>query len=202
MKNMMAIAAMAALMSGCVLAPDRRGGYGDADADVHGSRERMEYPQRSRAISERVGRMLTDPDFENFYAIAVERAAKRGHRRPTVVIKEIEDNTRAGVSDSRTTGQIHRELKTALRKTRKFAVIDIHERLRSADVGSDEVDGGARADNGQNFGEYEAGDFHLFGEIAAENVSGRVYFHFLNLRMVDPVTGDEIWSDTVRMRKE
>ena len=197
MKEMLIIVAAAAL-SGCVA---DRSGYVNVDDDVYGRKDGLEYPQKSRVVAEMVGKMLSDPDFSEVYAAASERAAKRGHKRPTVVIREIEDNTTPGASDSQTTSQMRKELKAELRKTKKFAIIDLYERERMKGDIIPEVDGGAKPDNLQNVGEYEAGDFFMHGEVTKESVGRKVFYHFFNLRLVDPITGGEIWSDTVKIGK-
>ena len=197
MKRILFVCAAAA-MSGCV---SNRSGYVNVDDDVYGRRDRLEYTQKSRVVGEMVGRMLSDPDFTEMYAIAKERATKRGHRRPTVVIREIENNTRPGASDLRTTSQMRKELKAALRKTGKFAVIDLYERERMKNTVIGGIDSGGSADNLQHVGEYDSGDFFMSGELTMESTGGKVFFHFFNLRLVDPVTGGEIWSDTVKIGK-
>ena len=190
----------AAVFAGC--ATETSGYYKNSRDDAFGRKETFEYPQKSQAIAEMVGRLLTDPDFTDLYSTAMARAQKRGHKRPTVIIREIEDNTQAGGSDARSTRQVRTELKAALRKTRMFAVIDTYERAKMTNVVLHDIDAGAKADNNESFGEYESGDFVMFGELSKDNVGGRVYYHFLNLRMIDPVTGTEIWSDTVKVTKE
>ncbi|MBR2355051.1 MAG: hypothetical protein IKJ89_03350 [Kiritimatiellae bacterium] len=197
MKGML-VAFVAAAMAGCV---SNRSGYVNVEDDVYGRRDRLEYTQKSRMVGEMIGRMLSDPDFTETYAVAKERAAKRGHRRPTVVIREIEDNTRPGTSDSQTTSQMRKELKTELRKTKKFTVIDLYERERMKGTVIGGIDSGGSADNLQHVGEYDAEDFSMSGELRMESTGEKVFFHFFNLRLVDPVTGDEIWSDTVKIGK-
>ena len=199
-KNLLLFMLVVAVFSGC--ATETSGHYKSAGDDVFGRKERFEYPQKNQAIAEMVGRLLTDPDFTDLYSTAMARAQKRGHKRPTVIIREIEDNTQAGGSDVRSTRQIRTELKAALRKTRKFAVIDTYERAKMTKVVLHDIDAGATADTNESFGEYESGDFVMFGELSKDKVGGRVYYHFLNLRMIDPVTGTEIWSDTVKVCKE
>lgn len=197
MKGML-VAFAAAAMAGCV---SNRSGYVNEEDDVYGRKDRLEYTQKSRMVGEMVGRMLSDPDFGETYAVAKERAAKRGHRRPTLVIREIEDNTRPGASDSQTTSQMRKELKSAIRKTGKFAVIDLYERERMKDTVIGGIDNGGSADNLQHVGEYDAEDFTMSGELRMESTGEKVFFHFFNLRLVDPVTGGEIWSDTVKIGK-
>lgn len=197
MKRMLVVC-VAVAVTGCVA---DRSGYVNVDDDVYGRKDRQEYTQKSRMVGEMVGMMLSDPAFTETYAVAKERAAKRGHRRPTVVIREIEDNTRPGASDSQTTSQMRKELKAELRKTGKFAVIDLYERERMKGTLIGGIDSGGSAENLQHVGEYDAEDFSMSGELRMESTGGKVFFHFFNLRLVDPVTGDEIWSDTVKIGK-
>ena len=189
----------AALAAGCQTAPTSR--YGDVDDDVYGRKDKMEYTQQSRSIDDMIGQMLTDPDFTEFYEEAAGRAAVRGHKRPTVIVGKIEDNTRAGSNDYLSTSQMRTELKAALRKTRKFTVIDLQERARMKETASADADSGAAGDNLQSIGEYSAGDFTMEGELARES-TGSSYFHFFNLWMTDTSSGLEIWNDTVRIRKD
>lgn len=174
--------------------------YGDVNDDVYGSKTRMEYTQQVQSVEELLGKMVTDPDFTDFYSDAQERAAARGHKRPTVVIGLIENNTGPGSNDYET-AQMRAELKTALRKTRLFTVIDLQERERMKRRVPGEVDGGARGDNTQSIGEYDASDYEMSGEIVRKHTDG-VWFHCLNLWMLDTSSGDVAWSDTVKIRKE
>lgn len=199
MKRVFAIVVALIAMEGCVL--DGRGRYGNPDDDVYGKRDRLEYPQKSRVVAGMVAKMLSDPGFSEMYATAMERAKKRGHKHPTIVIREIENNTKAGTSDALTTSQMRMELKIALRKTRMFAIIDRYERERMIRDVNSEVDGGAKSDNLQNVGEYEVCDFFMDGELTMESVGRKVFYHFFNLRLVDPITGNEIWSDSVTIEK-
>jgi PBP1b-binding outer membrane lipoprotein LpoB len=194
----MAILAVA-MAAGCQTAPTSR--YGDADDDVYGRKDKMEYTQQSRSVEDMIGQMLTDPDFSGFYEDAMARAAARGHKRPTVIVGKIEDNTRAGSNDYLSTSQMRTELKEALRKTRKFAVIDLQERARMKKTAGADADSGAAGDNLQSIGEYAAGDFTMEGELRMARTGGS-YFHFFNLRMIDTASGEEAWSDTVRIRKD
>lgn len=202
MKNIMFIvlASAAVYFAGC--ASESGGRYVREDEDRFGEAKNLEYPQKSRAITEMVQKMVTDPDFIDIYEDALKRAEARGHKRPTIVIKQLEDNTKPGSNDQKTTAQMHKELKSALRKTRKFAIIDLYERQRMWETVISEGDGGAADDNVSSYGAYEAGDFFMFGDLARDTVQKKTWYHFLNLRLVDPVTGDEIWDDTVKVIKE
>lgn len=175
--------------------------YGDVDDDVYGSKTRMEYTQQSRAVAEMVEKMLSDPDFDVFYQEALERAAARGHRRPTVIVARFEDNTHPGSNDFETLSQVRRELMTALRKSRKFTVIDLQDRELLIQTSIAEKESGAKDDNLQRIGEYDSGDFKMEGEIQRRN-AGKSWFHFLNLSMTDTASGDEAWGDSVRIRKD
>ena len=86
--------AFAAFLCGCAV--DRGLGYGNPDDGVFGTPEELTYTDKSRAIVDMVGRMLTDPDFTVLYRMAKARAEKRGHARPTIAVTRIEDNTRIG----------------------------------------------------------------------------------------------------------
>lgn len=197
-KAALAAALAAAVLAGCETAPKSR--YGDVNDDVYGNKAKMEYTQQVQSVEEVVGLLNTDPDFSDFYADAKARAEARGHKRPTVLVGLIENNTGPGSNDYET-AQMRTELKTALRKTRLFTVIDLQERERMKKTVITEVDGGARRDNVQAIGEYDAGDFVMTGEITRKCTDG-VWFHFLNLLMVDTSSGDVAWSETVKIRKE
>ena len=192
------VAFVAAAMAGCV---SNRGGYVNVEDDVYGRKDHLEYTQKSRMVGEMVGRMLSDPYVTKMYAIAKERATKRGHSLPTVVIGDIEDNTMPGGSDFETTSQIRKELKVELRKTGMFSVIDLYERERMTDTVIAGINSGSAKDNLQHYGEYDAEDFKMSGELQRESTGEKVFFHFFNLRLVDPVKGGEIWSDTVKIGK-
>lgn len=197
-KAALAAALAVAVLAGCETVPKSR--YGDVNDDVYGNKAKMEYTQQVQSVEEVVGLLNTDPDFGDFYADAKARAEARGHKRPTVLVGLIENNTGPGSNDYET-AQMRTELKTALRKTRLFTVIDLQERERMKKTVITEVDGGARRDNVQAIGEYDAGDFVMTGEITRKCTDG-VWFHFLNLLMVDTSSGDVAWSETVKIRKE
>lgn len=194
-----AAATLAAVLAGCETASKSR--YGDVNDDVYGSKTRMEYTQQVQLGEEVLGKMMVDPDFADFYSDAKERAAARGHKRPTVVVGLIENYADPETTNFEETSQMRKELMAALRKTRLFTVIDLQERERMKKTAQEEVDGGARGDNIQSIGEYDASDFTMSGEIVRKPIGG-VWFHFLNLLMVDTSSGDEAWSDTVKIRKE
>ena len=197
-KATLVVALAVAVLAGCETAPKSR--YGDVNDDVYGNKAKMEYTQQVQALEEVVGLLKTDPDFGDFYADAKARAEARGHKRPTVLVGLIENNTGPGSNDYEL-AQMRTELKTALRKTRLFAVIDLQERARMKKFVITEVDEGARRDNIQSIGEYDAGDFVMTGEITRKCTDG-VWFHFLNLLLVDTSSGDVAWSETVKIRKE
>lgn len=186
------------MAAGCQTAPKSR--YGDVNDDVYGDKRKMEYTQQIQSVEEVVGKLETDPDFADIYQDAMERAITRGHKRPTVLVDKIEDNTQAASNDYET-AQMRTELKTALRKTRLFRIIDLQERELMKQSVIAEVDGGARGDNLGSVGDYDASDFTMRGEIVRKPIGG-VWFHCLNLLMVDTSSGDVAWSDTVKIRKD
>lgn len=193
----LAAALAAAVLAGCETVPKSR--YGDVNDDVYGNKAKMEYTQQVQAVEEIVGKLLTDPDFEDIYADAKARAEARGHKRPTVmVVWPIQPLP--GHSDYETS-QMRTELMTALRKTRLFRVVDLQEREMMKQMVIAEADSGARGDNTQHIGDYEASDFVMRGKIVREHIDGS-WFHCFNLLMVDTASGNPAWSDTVKIRKD
>lgn len=199
MKKLGMMILLVALAAGCQTAPTSR--YGDVNDDVYGNKAKMEYTQQSRSVTEMFEAMLTDPDFTELYSDAMERAKARGHKRPTVIVGKIEDNTHPGSNDYLATSQMRKELKVALQKTKKFAVIDLQERAKMKKTATADADSGAEGVNLESIGEYSAGDFTMEGELARES-TGNSYFHFFNLWMTDTSSGEEAWNDFVPIRKD
>lgn len=190
---------LSALLAGCVAASGPSRGYMNSDDDVFGHASRMEYTQKSRAIDSVIKQMLTDPMFTVQYDAARQRAADAGRRLPTIAVKPIENNTGDGRSDAAVTGQMYRELLTALRKTGKFEMIDYARRSQMKRTVIAAVDDGEAPANIQHIGSYTSADFIMTGELRRERTDepgARVYHHFLNLEMTDTSTGTVFWSDT------
>ena len=188
---------MAAAAAGCVSGPSR--GYVNPDDDVYGKPSEMGYTQKSRSIVDVLENMKTDPTFSTQYEAAKSRANAAGRGLPTIAVRPIENNTGDGRSDSAVTGQMYRELITALRKTKLFEMIDYTRRKRLIDT----VTGGANSGDDpmaiQHVGNYTSADFIMTGELRRERTDDRrrtVYHHFLNLEMTDTSTGTVFWSDT------
>lgn len=194
-KTALALALVATLLlAGCAT-----GRYGDANEDVYGNKAAMEYTQQVRAVEEMVGKLLSDPDFGDLYADAKARAELREHKRPTVMVAwPIQPLPGHGDHE---TAQMRTELMNALRKTRLFTVVDLQEREMMKQMVIAEADGGARGDNTQHIGDYEASDFVMRGKVVRENIGG-IWFHCFNLLMVDTASGNPAWSGTVKFRKE
>ncbi len=195
-KKLLLLAAVAALIGCTTNVPTTL-----PDHEAYGSHETPAYTQRSQAMSELLEKMCSDPGLSTIFAKAKKRAKARGEKRPAVSIEPLEDNTQAGGSDYQSTGQIRLELKAALRKTGKFTIFDSagHEKL----IGTYERDAnnGVKEDNSQVFGKYRPFDFLMYGELTkADTGMGSQYF-FLNLRMTDAINGEEIWSDTIKLRR-
>ncbi|MBR4188851.1 MAG: hypothetical protein IKQ55_02700 [Kiritimatiellae bacterium] len=189
----------AALAAGCQTAPTSR--YGDVDDDIYGRKDKMEYTQQSRSVTEAIEAMLTDPDFTDFYKLAKKRAKARGHVRPVVIVDKIEAGADPETTNYEATSQMRTELKEALRKTKKFVVVDLQERALMTRTVIADVDGGAAGDNLDAYNDYAAGEFVMTGELKRTSIDGS-FFHFFNLRMTDTASGVETWNETVRIRKD
>lgn len=189
----------AALAAGCQTAPTSR--YGDVDDDIYGRKDKMEYTQQSRSVTEAIEAMLTDPDFTDFYKDAVKRAKKRKHVRPVVIVDKIEAGADPETTNYEATSQMRTELKEALRKTKKFLVVDLQERALMTGTVIADADGGAAGGNLDSYNDYAAGEFVMTGELKQTSIGGS-YFHFFNLRMTDTASGVETWNETVRIRKD
>ena len=193
-------ASMAALVAGCETGrhgPSR--GYMNPDDDVFGKPPRTGYTQKSLALVIVLEKMKTDPMFSSQYDKARKRALDAGRTLPTIAVRPIENNTGDGRSDAAVTGQMYRELLTALRKTGLFEVIDYARRHQMKKTVVDAVDDGEAPANLEHIGNYTSADFIMTGELRREQTIDRgraVYHHFLNLEMTDTSTGTVFWSDT------
>ena len=193
-------ASMAALVAGCETArPGPSRGYMDPNDDVFGKSSRMEYTQKRLALVNVLEKMRTDPMFSSQYDKARKRALDAGRTLPTIAVRPIENNTGDGRSDSAVTGQMYRELLTALRKTGLFEMIDYARRTQMRNTVVSAVDSGEAPSNLEHIGNYTSADFIMTGELRREQTADRgraVYHHFLNLEMTDTSTGTVFWSDT------
>jgi len=193
-------ASMAALVAGCETArPGPSRGYMDPNDDVFGKSSRMEYTQKRLALVNVLEKMRTDPMFSSQYDKARKRALDAGRTLPTIAVRPIENNTGDGRSDSAVTGQMYRELLTALRKTGLFEMIDYARRTQMRNTVVSAVDSGEAPSNLEHIGNYTSADFIMTGELRREQTDDRgraVYHHFLNLEMTDTSTGTVFWSDT------
>lgn len=201
MKRLLLVSAVLAL-AGCATGPGR--GYVDKEEDVFGKASRMEYSQKHRKVAESVEKLLTDPMFTQNYTAACARAKEGGRVLPTIAINPIENNTRDGRSDSEATGQLYRELLTAIRKTGKFVMID---RMRRAQMTAANIAGNNAGEDStaiQSVGSYTSADFVMTGELRREHTDDedqQVYHHFLNLKMIDSASGTVFWSDSMAVPK-
>ena len=202
MDKMLFAVVLALAAAGCeTVRPGPRRGYLDHNEDVFGSASQMEYTQKSRSITHIIAQMLTDPMFTEQYDAAHSRAIAAGRKRPTIAVRPIENNTGDGRSDSAVTGQMYRELLTALRKTTKFEMIDYARRSQMKKTVVAAVDDGENSANLQHIGEYTSADFIMTGELRREETDDGdrvVYHHFLNLEMTDTSTGTVFWNDTAQ----
>lgn len=202
MKKVIFAAVVAACAAGCesVRSGPRRG-YLDHNEDVFGSASSMEYTQKRLAITKVIEQMLTDPMFTEQYDAAMSRAVAANRTRPTIAVRPIENNTGDGRGDAAATGQMYRELLTALRKTKKFEMIDYARRSQMKKTVVSAVDDGENPANLQHIGNYTSADFIMTGELKREftdDGNRKVYHHFLNLELTDTSTGTVFWSDTAQ----
>lgn len=201
MKSLLFVSA-ALVLAGCATGPGR--GYLDKEEDVFGKASRMEYSQKHLKVAESVEKLLTDPMFSQNYKKACVRAQEAGRTLPTIAINPIENNTGDGRSDSEATGQLYRELLTAIRKTGKFVMID---RVRRAQMTAANIAGNNAGEDSaaiQSVGSYASADFVMTGELRREHTDDEdrhVYHHFLNLEMIDSATGMVFWSDSMAVPK-
>jgi len=201
MNKLLFITAFAAL-AGCATGPGR--GYLDNEEDVYGKASKMEYSQKHRKVAESVERLLTDPMFTTNYDKARKRAADAGRTLPTISINPIENNTGDGRSDSAATGQLYRELLTAIRKTGKFEMIDRMRRKQMTDATIAGNNAGEDSGALQNVGNYTSADFVMTGELrreATDDERRQVFHHFLNLELIDSASGTVFWSDSMPVTK-
>ena len=197
----LAVVSLVAL-AGCATAP--KSGYMSSEDDVFGKASAMEYTQKRRSVAQAVERLLTDPMFTEKYAAAKKRAGAAGRTCPTLSIRAIENNTGDGRSDAAATGQAHRELLTALRKTGRFELIDRVARKRMTTGAVAAVNEGEGADAIAGIGNFASVDFEMSGSLnrdQTESDDRTVYHHTLNLEMVDTASGTVFWSDTVAVTK-
>ena len=201
MKSLLFVSATLVL-AGCATGPGR--GYLDKEEDVFGKASRMEYSQKHLKVAESVEKLLTDPMFSQNYKKACVRAQEAGRTLPTIAINPIENNTGDGRSDSEATGQLYRELLTAIRKTGKFVMID---RVRRAQMTAANIAGNNAGEDSaaiQSVGSYASADFVMTGELRREHTDDedrQVYHHFLNLEMIDSASGAVFWSDSMAVPK-
>lgn len=179
-------------------------GYADPNDDAYGRSSRLEYSQKSRSVSASVERMLTDPMFTGNYKAALKRAGSVGRTVPTIAINPIENNSGDGRTDSAATGQLYRELLTAIRKTGRFEMIDRIRRTQMMNANISGVDNGEDSAGIQGIGSFASADFVMTGELRREITEGErrtVYHHFLNLELIDSASGTVFWSDSVPVVK-
>ena len=197
------IAAVAAaiVVAGCSSTrPGPARGYVNPDDDAFGRSDGMEYTQKKLAMVQIIEKLLTDPMFTPQYDNARKRALAAGRTLPTIAVRPIENNTGDGRSDSDATGQLYRELITAIRKTGKFEMIDYTRRKGMMTTAVGGVDSGEAPSNLEHIGNYTSADFIMTGELKRER-TGDTYHHFLNLEMTDTASGTVSWSDTATVGK-
>lgn len=167
------IAAIAAsvILVGCATPPED-------EFSIHGA---PTYATKSLAMTELVEQLISDPGFSDFYDEALKIAASREHKLPTIAVLPIENNCGAGARD-RDFSQVFRELQVALRRTKKFRVVDYRLAKGGGDIDIEESDIGIEPVNVQNYGSYAAPDFRMTCQ-ATKELGG---LYFLNAQIAGP----------------
>ena len=199
MKNVFCFVVVAALSAVVGCASSRSGsGYVNEEILVFDKPDVLTQSERSRLVTEVIGRLLTDPMFSMRYA---EKAkSKPDGTLPVVALSALENNVNDGRSDSFAMGQVSKELMVALRKTGKFDVIDDLANLALVNRVMTGNDNGETMSAAQNFGDYTPPDFYITGDIRRFLDEG-IYTHCLNLQMLDTSTRRVFWSDTAKILK-
>lgn len=201
MKTLLGVLALAVVCLGCQ-GPARMG-YMDSADNVFARPDSLSQSERRRSVADAISRMQTDAAFMSVYAAVKNR---RMDRLPVVAIRPFENNTGDGVDDARATASIYKACLTALRKTGLFTVKDdtrsgaLVDRVKAGNNNGEQI--GALA----NFGNYDAPDFYLQGELVKsfdDDVAERrhVFTHDLNLVMLESVGNNVAWSETVEVVK-
>ena len=199
--QLMPILVAAALFSGCATQ------YVSNEDVFLGDADKLTQSEKKTMASEALEQLQNDPTFTRVYnkkKTALEKkAAEKGEEAelPLIASSPIKNMMRDGLSDSRATGQLSRDIQTLLRQTGLFDVVDklvTPEILDALMKGEKE---GGEAGGLENFGSYHAPDLWLTGELRKEK-DGKIYTYMLNLEMTDTATKRVFWSNTVERRKK
>ena len=199
MKNVFGAVVVVALfvVAGCA-SSEPTSGYVNEETLVFDRADVLTQSERSRLVTEVVGRMLTDPMFSLRYA--EKKKAKSEGVLPVVSLSALENNVGDGRSDSLAMGQFSKELMVALRKTGKFDVIDDLANSALVNRVMTGNDNGETMAAAQNFGDYAPPDFYVTGDVRRFFEAG-IYTHCLNIQMLDTATRRVFWSDTAKILK-
>ena len=176
------------------------------DLDL-GDPDKLTESEKKTMASEALELLQNDPTFTRVYnrkKTALEkRAAEKGEEPelPLIATSPISNLMRDGVSDSRATGQLSRNIQTLLLQTGLFDVVD---KLVTPDILDQLMKGeNEEGESGglENYGSYHAPDLWLSGELRKEK-DGRLYTYTLYLELTDTATKRVFWSNTVERRKK
>lgn len=190
-----------ALVSGCATT------YVSNEDIYLGDADKLTQSEKKAMASEALEQLQNDPTFTRVYnkkKVALEKKAKEKDEDaelPLIAASPIKNLMRDGLSDSRATGQLSRDIQTLLRQTGLFDVVD---KLATPDILDQLMKGeNEEGESGglENFGSYHAPDLWLTGELRKEK-DGRIYTYTLNLEMTDTATKRVFWSNTVERRKK
>jgi len=182
------------------------------DLDL-GDPDKLTESEKKTMASEALELLQNDPTFTRVYnkkkAALEKKAAEKGEEPelPLIASSPIKnlmrdvDSNGNRISDSRTTGQLSRDIQTLLRQSGLFDVVD---KLVTPDILDQLMKGeGEEGEAGglDNFGAYHAPDLWLTGELRKKK-DGRIYTYTLNLELTDTATKRVFWSNTVERRKK
>lgn len=195
------ILAVAALVSGCATT------YVSNEDIYLGDADKLTQSEKKTMASEALGQLQNDPTFTKVYnkkkAALEKKAAEKGEEAelPLIASSPIKNMMRDGLSDSRATGQLSRDIQTLLRQTGLFDIVDklVTPDILDALMKGENEEG--EAGGLENYGSYHAPDLWLTGELRKEK-DGRIYTYTLNLEMTDTATKRVFWSNTVERRKK
>lgn len=196
------IAIAAIILSGCATTQQLSN-----EEIILGEADKLTQSEKKAMAAEALQLLQDDPTFTRVYnkkkAALEKKAAEDGEEAelPLIASSPIKNLMRDGISDSRATGQLSRDIQTLLRQTGLFDVVD---KLVTPDILKALMEGGDKGGEAgglDNYGSYHAPDLWLTGELRKEK-DGRIYTYTLNLELTDTATMRVFWSNTVERRKK
>lgn len=150
-----------------------------------------ERPRYGVTVTEAVEDLLSDPAFTRKYKSASNSAKESGLERPIISFTRFKSAIES--VPHHVTKRVYLDLRSELRKTDKFDVIDVETRIQMLKELEAQVDAGGKNTKTRRFGDYEVADFIVHGELD-EIHHGR----FLHLKISDTSQKGEIfWEKAI-----